>query len=139
MKLSKQTSILLLATVFLTAGALRSAASKAGSPAGPRVTVAPQETREIQVTAKKYEFNPNVFTVKQGERVKLIITATDRDHGFKCGAFGINQKLKKGAPTTIEFTAEKPGTFSFKCSDFCGAGHLKMKGKVVVEKAVEKQ
>ena len=92
------------------------------------------EAHEMQVTAKKYEFNPNVITVKQGERVKLIITALDRDHGFKCGAFGINQKLKKGNPTTIEFTAEKAGTFPFRCSDFCGAGHLKMKGKIVVEK-----
>jgi cytochrome c oxidase subunit 2 len=57
----------------------------------------------------------------------------DRDHGFKLEAFGINQKLKKGDPTTIEFTADKVGTFPFQCSEFCGLGHRKMKGKVVVE------
>jgi len=88
---------------------------------------------EIQVSAKKYEFNPNTITVKKGEHVRLIITATDHDHGFKLDAFGINQKLKKGAPTTIEFTADKTGTFPFQCSEFCGLGHGKMKGKVVVE------
>ncbi len=93
------------------------------------------QAREIQVKAKKYQFNPNVITVKQGEQVKLVITATDRDHGFKCDAFGINQKLKKGAPATVEFTANKVGTFPFHCSDFCGMGHLKMKGKIVVEKS----
>lgn len=95
--------------------------------------VASTEVHEIQMTAKKYEYNPNVITVKRGERVKLIITALDRDHGFKLEAYGINQKLKKGEATTIEFTADKTGTFEFKCSEFCGMGHGKMKGKLVVE------
>lgn len=98
-----------------------------------KAPAASPEVREIQMTAKKYEFNPNVITVKKGEQVKLIITALDRDHGFKLDAFGINQKLKKGAPTTIEFTADKTGTFPFQCSEFCGLGHRKMKGKLVVE------
>lgn len=88
---------------------------------------------EIKMTAKKYQFNPNVITVKKGDHVKLIITALDRDHGFKLEAFGINQKLQKGEATTIEFTADKTGTFPFKCSEVCGLGHGKMKGKLVVE------
>ena len=68
---------------------------------------------EITVVAKKYELDPNVITVKQGDRVRLVITAFDRDHGFKLEAFKINQDLKKGKPTTIEFTADKAGTFPF--------------------------
>ncbi len=87
---------------------------------------------EIKMTAKKYEFAPNVITVKNGERVKLVITALDHDHGFKLEAFKINERLKKGAPTTVEFTADKVGTFPFECSHFCGVGHQKMKGKLVV-------
>jgi cytochrome c oxidase subunit 2 len=93
------------------------------------------ETREIQVTAKKYEFTPDTISVKRGEHVKLIVTALDHTHGFKLDAFGINQKLAKGEPTTIEFTADKPGTFKFECSHFCGMGHGRMKGKLVVEDA----
>lgn len=88
---------------------------------------------EIKVTAKKYAFNPNLITVKKGDHVKLVITALDRDHGFKLEAFNINQKLKKGDATTIEFTADKTGAFPFQCSNFCGMGHGKMKGKIVVE------
>jgi len=86
----------------------------------------------LQVTAKKYEFNPKVIDVKQGEHIKLVITATDHDHGFECGEFHINQLLKKGQPATIEFTADKAGTFPFRCSHFCGMGHLKMKGQIIV-------
>jgi len=90
---------------------------------------------EIKMTAKKYQFDPSVLTVKQGARVRLVITATDRDHGFKLKAYDINQHLKKGVPTTVEFTADKAGTFPFECSDFCGLGHSHMKGKLVVELA----
>ena len=53
------------------------------------------EVNEIKMTAKKYEFDPGVITVKQGAHVKLVITATDRDHGFKLKAYDINQHLKK--------------------------------------------
>jgi len=92
---------------------------------------------EIKMTAKKYRFDPKAITVKQGDPVRLIITALDRDHGFKLEAYGINQKLVKGNPTTIEFTADKPGTFQFQCSEFCGLGHMKMKGKLVVEESAK--
>lgn len=94
---------------------------------------AASDAHEIQVTAKKYEFSPNPIRVKKGEHVKLVVTATDHDHGFKLDAFHIDQKLKKGEPATIEFTPDKAGTFPFKCSDFCGIHHGKMKGELIVE------
>lgn len=87
----------------------------------------------IQMTARKYEFNPNVITVKKGQRVRLIITAQDRDHGFQLRDFGINQRLFKGVLTSIEFTAYEVGTFPFNCSVRCGRRHGKMKGKLIVE------
>ncbi len=88
---------------------------------------------EIRVTAQRYKFTPNVITVHQGERVRLIITALDREHGFKLSAYHINKTLKKGDPVAIEFTASKAGTFPFHCSHFCGLGHFKMRGKLIVE------
>lgn len=91
------------------------------------------EVREFKMTARKYKFDSAPITVKQGDHVRLIITALDRDHGFKLEGYGINQKLVKGDPATIEFTADKPGTFTFRCSEFCGLGHRKMKGKLIVE------
>ena len=93
----------------------------------------PSDVHEFTMTAKNYEFDPSVIRVKKGEKVRLIITATDRDHGIKIQGYDINQELKKGDPTTIEFTADKAGTFEFKCSVYCGLGHRKMKGKLIVE------
>jgi len=88
---------------------------------------------EFTMTAQNYEFNPSVIKVKRGEKVRLLITATDRDHGIKIQGYDIDQVLKKGATETIEFTADKVGTFEFKCSVYCGKGHRKMKGTLVVE------
>jgi cytochrome c oxidase subunit 2 len=87
----------------------------------------------IQITAKKYEFQPGIIRVKKGDHVKLIVTAIDRDHGFKLEAFHIEQKLVKGRAVEIEFTADQAGTFPFQCSRFCGMGHGKMKGELIVE------
>ena len=91
------------------------------------------EANEIKVSAKKYEFSPSAIHVKKGDHVKLVITATDHDHGFKLEAFQIDQSLKKGEATTVEFSADRAGTFPFECSHFCGLGHKKMKGELVVE------
>ena len=86
------------------------------------------------MTAKKYEFDPGTIRVKKGDHVKLVITALDHDHGFKLDDFNINQKILKGTTVVVEFTADKAGTFQFRCSNVCGIGHRSMKGTLVVEK-----
>jgi heme/copper-type cytochrome/quinol oxidase subunit 2 len=88
---------------------------------------------EIAITARKFSFTPDVIRVKKDDHVKLTITALDAEHGFKLEAFDIDKKLKKGEATPIEFIADKPGTFPFQCSHFCGRGHGKMKGQLIVE------
>ena len=64
----------------------------------------------IEVTAKKYEFNPAVIKVKQGDHVKLVITATDRDHGFKLAAYNIDSASTKACPprSSSRLTAPVP-------------------------------
>jgi len=97
-------------------------------------TQAGKDVKEIRMTAKKYEYEPGVITVKQGEHVRLIIMPLDHDHGFKIDAYHIDELLKKGEPTTIEFTADTTGTLPFQCSHFCGLGHKGMKGELIVER-----
>ena len=89
--------------------------------------------REITMTAKKYEFSPSEIRVHEGERVRLVITALDRKHGFEIEAFGVKRELPKGEAVAIELKAVSAGTFPFKCAKFCGFGHGKMKGELIVE------
>jgi cytochrome c oxidase subunit II len=92
-----------------------------------------QTGHEIEVTLRKYEFIPGSLRVRRGEWVKLVMTAADHDHGFKLDDYDINQKIPKGTTVVVEFTADKAGTFQFRCSNVCGIGHRGMKGTLVVE------
>jgi cytochrome c oxidase subunit 2 len=104
----------------------------------------------ITVTAKKYEYDPSPIRVKQGTKVRLNITATDHDHGFKISPFpdGAEKtgdpglvfsspqdctKIEKGQTVTVEFVAQKAGTYSFRCCVVCGFHHHSMKGELIVE------
>src|SRR5271154_2712534 len=104
----------------------------------------------IQVTAKKYEYSPATIHVKSGAKIQLQITAIDHDHGFSIGTAPDGSSsngsvglvftspevcwlLKQGETTTIEFLAQTPGTYSFKCCHVCGLGHRGMKGQLVVD------
>jgi len=89
--------------------------------------------QELQVTLRKYEFSPGTLRVRKGEQVKLVMAAADHDHGFKLDDFNINQKIPRGTTVVVEFTADKAGTFQFRCSSVCGLGHRNMKGTLVVE------
>lgn len=89
--------------------------------------------KEFSMTAKKFEFDPAEITVKQGETVRLKITSLDVTHGFSLPDFNVDQQLEPDKEVTVEFVADKKGTFTFSCSVLCGAGHKEMKGTLTVE------
>ena len=89
--------------------------------------------KEFHITAKQFAFEPATIEVNKGDRVKLVITSMDVPHGFSIPEYGINQRLDPGKPATIEFTADKQGSFTAFCSVFCGSGHSSMKGKIIVK------
>jgi len=111
----------------------------------------PEESVQVvEVTAKKYEFNPVEIHVKKGAKVQLKLRALDRTHGFRIqlypesaeekGRPGLrfsapqeSWKLEKDQERVIEFLADRAGTYPFRCASFCGFGHRRMKGKLVVE------
>jgi plastocyanin len=91
-----------------------------------------RQTKEVQMTAKKYEFTPSTVEVSAGTKIVFKITAIDREHGFQIAGSKDCVKIKQGETATVEYVAEKPGTVDFKCCVFCGMGHGGMKGKIVV-------
>ena len=91
------------------------------------------ELKEFKMTAKQFSFSPETMEVNKGDRVKLTVTSVDVPHGISIPEYGINERLNPGEPVTIEFVADKEGTFTAFCSVFCGSGHNRMKGKIIVK------
>jgi cytochrome c oxidase subunit 2 len=89
--------------------------------------------KEITMTAKKFKFEPSTIKVNKGDKVKIAITSTDVTHGFAIDEYNINERIKPRETVNVEFVADKTGTFTFYCSVYCGSGHGRMKGKLVVE------
>jgi cytochrome c oxidase subunit II len=122
-----------LKTMLIAFTILSAASARAVAPVANDAGTEAQAVHEIQVTLTKYKFSPGSLRVRKGERVKLVLTAADHDHGFKLDDFDINQKIPKGPTVVVEFTADRAGTLQFRCSSVCGIGHRGMKGTLVVE------
>lgn len=92
------------------------------------------EVREIDMIAKRYTFEPNVLELCAGEPVVLVIDSVDVDHGFQIKELGIKVKLKKKSKTRVSLKIDEPGEYEIRCSVYCGKGHKRMKGKVIVRR-----
>ena len=90
------------------------------------------EVKEIEITAKNWEFDPSVITVNKGDKVRLRVKSLDVAHGISIPDFVVNLKVNSGEEATAEFVAGKTGTFDFRCNVYCGEGHGDMKGTLVV-------
>lgn len=88
------------------------------------------------MTARDFEFMPDVVKVKAGSILELKIKSIDGTHGFRLGDFDIDTTLEEGKEKRIEVYLPKSGEYGFRCSHFCGLGHFGMKGKIIVEESV---
>lgn len=97
---------------------------------------APQ--RSFEVAASRFKFEPPLLEVSLGDRVRLTLRALDGTHGFELKPFKVKAVLPaSGEPVTVEFVADKPGTFGFSCTEYCGSGHSSMRGRLVVAEKAE--
>ncbi|GEM_PF-2553067 len=113
------------------------AAGNAGcGPSGcTGMPIGASNVKEFIVVASKFKFEPSTLTVNKGDRVRLTLKSADVSHGLGISEFGVNLAVGAGEQKTMEFTADKEGTFNFACSVYCGSGHLEMSGKLIVKGA----
>ena len=84
------------------------------------------EPRQIEVTAKRFEYIPAEITVRKGEPVVLVLHSEDVAHGVKFADLGLSMDIAKGNSSRLAFTPDRTGTFIGHCSHFCGSGHGSM-------------
>ncbi|MDB5819037.1 MAG: cytochrome oxidase subunit periplasmic domain protein [Rhizobacter sp.] len=90
------------------------------------------EPRVVTVVARKFEFVPAEIHVKQGEAVSLQFTAPEVPMGVNLPDFKMRVDVVPGQPSTLAFTPDRVGSFTFVCDLFCGSGHEDMSGTLIV-------
>jgi cytochrome c oxidase subunit 2 len=118
----KQHAIIVLLVIGATSAALWAQRVSGGG-----------EVKTIDITASRFQFEPATISVAQGDSVRLRLRSVDRAHAFAIKTFRVKTVIPKGGEiVTVEFVADRAGTFAFTCSEYCGTGHSEMKGTLVV-------
>jgi len=91
------------------------------------------EPRVIDITARRFAFDPAEIEATVGEHLQLVVRSADGVHGFEIKKLKIKKEVPRGGePVTIDFTATTEGTFPILCSEYCGKGHTDMTGMLIV-------
>lgn len=102
---------------------------------------APEGTLQIHVIGKQWMwrfYHPdgrreiNELHVPAGRKVRLVIATDDVIHSFYVPAFRIKFDAVPGRYTTTWFQATRPGRYHLFCAEYCGTGHSRMRGTVIV-------
>ncbi len=84
------------------------------SPSGSAKT---GNVKEFTVTGSNYKFTPATLSVKKGDTVKITFTNSGGFHDFVIDEFNVKTKtIPDGQSETVQFVANKAGTFNYYCS-----------------------
>ena len=104
--------------------------------------VAPGESMEIQVTAKKwlwqFEYHDGSRTVNDlhlpiGKPARFVMTSEDVLHDFFVPDMRAKHDVVPGRYTEIWFTPTILGLHVVTCAEYCGKGHSDMQAKLTVD------
>lgn len=91
------------------------------------------EPRVIDITARRFAFEPSAVDATVGERLRLVVRSADGVHGLEIKKLKIKKEIPRGGESvTIDFTATTEGRFPIICSEYCGNGHDDMSGVLIV-------
>ena len=113
------------------------AAVAAALSLSPRGRAAAQKTdpatRTFSLTARRYRFEPARIEVVQDDLVKIELRTEDIAHSWTVDDYRIAKRVGPGGPVTLEFRADKVGTFPFYCNLQTEDGCRQMRGELVVK------
>jgi heme/copper-type cytochrome/quinol oxidase subunit 2 len=98
-------------------------------PAAGKATPA---SRTLRLETGNFTFNPAVIHVNPGDQVTIELTSKDVVHGLYLDGYDLETEVEPGQTSTFTFTADRPGSFRFRCSVTCGPLHPFMIGKLKV-------
>lgn len=73
--------------------------------------------KEFIISGQNFSFTPNLITVKKGDKIKITFKNSDGTHNLKIDEFNVATKtIKSGEEQSVEFIADKTGSFEYYCS-----------------------
>jgi cytochrome c oxidase subunit 2 len=88
---------------------------------------------EAYVLAQTWQFLPREISIPSGSTVTFYVTSKDVQHGFKIQDTNINMQIVPGQVSKLTATFDKPGTYDYICTEYCGSAHAIMYGSITVE------
>ena len=87
------------------------------------------EVRVIDVEAGSFYYKPEAIKVKKGETVRIVMKSVSMMHNFNIDELGVKLPIVQDGETgTVEFVADKTGTFEY----YCSVGNHRAQGQVGV-------
>jgi cytochrome c oxidase subunit 2 len=94
--------------------------------------VGPDEYEAV-VMGYAWGFNPTEIRVPVGATVTFTSTSRDVIHGFNVEGTRVNMMLVPGQISRTTYTFDEPGEHLIICHEYCGLGHHRMYGRLIVE------
>ena len=88
--------------------------------------------RTFRVEANQFNYSPAILKVNPGDTVNIELVSMDVVHGLYVDEYGTSVASDPGQTARLTFTADKPGSFRFRCNITCGTLHPFMIGKLQV-------
>jgi heme/copper-type cytochrome/quinol oxidase subunit 2 len=96
------------------------------------VSAGAPQARTFRMEARQFAYSPSELKVNQGDTVTIQLVSTDVVHGLYVDSYDVSIEADPGQTKSLTFTADKPGSFRFRCNVTCGAMHPFMIGKLTV-------
>jgi cytochrome c oxidase subunit 2 len=126
-------SMILIGVLFLVGCAQKTIVNNTRDIGNSPQKGIPAKTVDIAINAYNYGFAISPAEINKGDIVRIRLRNQDGMHGLAIPAFDIDSgPIAPGEETTLEFIADKSGSFDYYCNVPCGSGHSNMKGKLVV-------
>jgi mono/diheme cytochrome c family protein/plastocyanin len=78
-------------------------------------------------------WNPDTLKAEVGKPLHLRLTSDDVVHSFAVGHMDMQAvDVMPGKVTDVTLTLDKPGTYTFYCTRWCGLNHWRMRGTIEV-------
>ncbi len=91
--------------------------TSAGVTVDTGVTVGAGTEKTFTITGSNFSFSPSSITVNKGDKVKIVFANSGGTHDFKIDEYSVaTPRISGGQSASVEFVADKSGTFDYYCS-----------------------